>query len=642
MPARLAIESLESRTLLLCSPTTLCTAAVEDLLDRASAATPSDNAIIAIVDRGGHILGVRVEDGVVGLGPDQIAPGDTVTLVFAIDGAVAKARTAAFFANDQAPLTSRTVQFISQTTITEREVDSNPNADPMLAPGLRGPGFVAPIGVNGHFPPGVMFTPQVDLFAIEHTNRDSIVHPGADHIRGTPDDILLSARFNIDPRFIPPGQAIDPPESYGFVSGLLSSAQSRGIATLPGGIPIYKDAAGGTVDPPDPLVGGIGVFFPGPDGFASFEQDFGGPKAGVNAPLVLEAEFIAAAAVEGRLSGPLGGVAPVPGIGVSNLRGRLDLVGITLDTVGPSGTRGLRTLLRFGKGLGAGAVNGTDQPISPVGLSLADGSTVPDGWLVTPHAGGGLTAADVMTIITQGIAEANRTRAAIRLPLSQTTRMVFSVTDLDGNVLGLYRMPDATFFSIDVAVAKARNVAYYADTGAIVAADRVDANNDGVPDLPAGVAFTNRTFRYLALPHFPEGIDSAAPGDFSILNDASACVDPRTLATLCPIAYTSFTSVAGFDAFNPGTNFRDPGDSGVGVANQNGVVFFPGSMPIYKAGVLVGGFGVSGDGVDQDDVVTAGGATGFFPPAAIRPDQFFVRGIRLPFIKFNRNPRGLA
>ena len=80
--------------------------------------------------------------------------------------------------------------------------------------------------------------------------------------------------------------------------------------------------------------------------------------------LVLEAEFIAAAAVEGRLSGPLGGVAPVPGIGVSNFRGRLDLVGITLDTVGPSGTRGLRTLLRFGKGLGAGTVNGTDQPIA--------------------------------------------------------------------------------------------------------------------------------------------------------------------------------------------------------------------------------------------------------------------------------------
>ena len=251
----LVVESLESRQLLVCSPTTLCTPEVEILLDRASAATPSEHAIIAIVDRGGHILGVRVEDEVVGAGPDQISVGDTATLVFAIDGAVAKARTAAFFANNQAPLTSRTIQFISQTTITQREVDSNPNADPVLEADVRGPGFVAPIGINGHFPPGVMFTPQVDLFAIEHTNRDSICHPGANRIRegcapGT-DDILLPNRFNIDPRFIPSGQEIDPPESYGFVSGLLSTAQSRGIATLPGGIPIYKDLAGGVVGPPD-------------------------------------------------------------------------------------------------------------------------------------------------------------------------------------------------------------------------------------------------------------------------------------------------------------------------------------------------------------------------------------------------------
>ena len=163
--ARLGIESLESRTLLVCSPTTLCTPEVEDLLDRASAATPSDNAIIAIVDRGGHILGVRVEDGVVGPGADHIPTGDTATLVFAIDGAVAKARTAAFFANNQAPLTSRTVQFISQTTITEREVDSNPNADPVLAADIRGPGFVAPIGIGGHFLPG-----NLDLMAVDLSN----------------------------------------------------------------------------------------------------------------------------------------------------------------------------------------------------------------------------------------------------------------------------------------------------------------------------------------------------------------------------------------------------------------------------------------------------------------------------------------
>ena len=88
--------------------------------------------------------------------------------------------------------------------------------------------------------------------------------------------------------------------------------------------------------------------------------------------------------------------------------------------------------------------------------------------------------------------------------------------------------------------------------------------------------------------------------------------------------------------FNPGRNFRDPDEPG----NQNGVVFFPGSSPIYKDGVLVGGFGASGDGVDQDDVVTFSATVGFQPPGGLRADQYFVRDVRLPFQKFLRNPRG--
>ena len=48
------------------------------------------------------------------------------------------------------------------------------------------------------------------------------------------------------------------------------------------------------------------------------------------------------------------------------------------------------------------------------------------------------------------------------------------VADKAGNVLGLYRMSDATVFSIDVAVAKARNTAYYADATALQNADKVD------------------------------------------------------------------------------------------------------------------------------------------------------------------------
>jgi len=53
---------------------------------------------------------------------------------------------------------------------------------------------------------------------------------------------------------------------------------------------------------------------------------------------------------------------------------------------------------------------------------------------------------------------------------------------------------------------------------------------------------------------------------------------------------------------------------------------------------MVGGLGVSGDGVDQDDYVTYGGAAGFYAPANIQADQIIDQGVRLPYQKFPRNP----
>jgi hypothetical protein len=70
----------------------------------------------------------------------------------------------------------------------------------------------------------------------------------------------------------------------------------------------------------------------------------------------------------------------------------------------------------------------------------------------------------------------------------------------------------------------------------------------------------------------------------------------------------------------------------------NGIQIFPGSVPLYKNGVLVGAIGISGDGVDQDDLISAAGGNGFSPAPSIRSDQVFVRGVRLPFLKFPRSP----
>ncbi len=677
------------------APSLINESEVQTLLQRASQASSSQDAIIAVVDRAGRILGVRVEAGV-----SAALQSDSAKLAFAIDGAVAKARTAAFFSSNSAPLTSRTIRFISQSTITQREVESSPgNLDPLY----KGPGFVAPIGVGGHFPPEIAFAPQVDLFAIEHQSRDrQLLSPGPDEKPGTSDDIKLQNRFNVQPFNVAIGSEAylaEWPESYGVQSGQDLAAQARGIATLPGGIPLFKIVADnqGSIQPN--LVGGIGVFFPGPDGFATYEQGFvssslrgGVPQSELernNASRVLEAEFIAfAAAAGGGVVSPIGAfqrdvsefnqyLSPLKNFVVLN--GRIDLVGITLEIYGPTPNRsaplpGIDQVIQLGRSLGPlGISSGHDQIVEGASKYLA-GHAVPEKWLVVPHAAkdGSLTAVQVEQIINQGIAEAELTRAAIRLTKDfrpgARTRMVLAVADKSGELLGVYRMPDATVFSIDVAIAKARNTAYYADATALLPQDRVDFNGDGVfgpistnydapgDTLPLGTALTNRTFRFLVEPRYPTGADlsNANPAPQSILNLPG--IDPRTAENrfAAPLPFSVYanplsSSTTAYDAFVPSRNFRDPGDVGITIgdtgvsfptANQNGVVFFPGSSPLYVNGKLVGGFGVSGDGVDQDDVVTAAGQVGFAAPDSLRADQFIVGGVRLPYQKFNRNPQG--
>jgi uncharacterized protein GlcG (DUF336 family) len=70
----------------------------------------------------------------------------------------------------------------------------------------------------------------------------------------------------------------------------------------------------------------------------------------------------------------------------------------------------------------------------------------------------------------------------------------------------------------------------------------------------------------------------------------------------------------------------------------NGITIFPGGFPLYRNGQMIGAIGVSGDGVDQDDIVAASGTHDFLAPEAIRADQFFFRGTRLPYAKFPRDP----
>jgi len=216
-----------------------------------------------------------------------------------------------------------------------------------------------------------------------------------------------------------------------------------------------------------------------------------------------------------------------------------------------------------------------------------------------------LTATDVTTIITQSVARAKITRAAIRLPIGVPARMQVGVTDLDGTPLGVFRTNDATMFSFDIVVQKGRTVTSFSDPNQTLGHQLrqslgVGANRE--------LAITTRTIGFLAQPFYPPGIDGTLPGPLNR--------EQIILLQMQPIQMPPPSCLP----------------------NGNGITAFPGSTPLYKSGILVGGLGISGDGVDQDDYVANAGAAGYLPDPSIRADQINFRGTPLPFFKFPRQP----
>lgn len=472
---------------------------VKNIVRIAATSISDPSTVVAVIDRAGRPLAVYKRPG---------ASNDDV------ERALALARTGAFFSNDLAPLSSRTVRVLG--------------------------------GI--HFPPGVRNTPSSDLYGIELTNRgcdfNVDFNPGKEY--------PVYTRLNSDR----PG--------FGIGTGKIDLFDSRPDLVDPGGFPIYKNKR---------VAGGIGVTVAMPGNFGTQT-----PPATVTA-----AEF-AAFNASLALGGP---TLPLP------FPGRVILGGLELpfSPFLDAMERAFEIPTPAGAGAGVGEFSQSRFIHGPIA-----GGFAPDGWLVGPMSGSRLSAQQVNDIVVRAVTEAQRTRAAIRLPVGAPTSMVIAVGDLNGDILGVFRMPDSTIFSIDVAITKARNVVWFSTDGFV-----------DLPGVPQGTAVTNLTLYFGGQPFFPIGIDNSDPGPF----------------------FDLFVR----DAANPctqGSQRRNP--------NQSGIVWFPGSAPLYSGRTIVGGLGVSGDGVTQDDVVTFAGTQGFEAPADIRADQVIIRGVRLPYLKFNRRP----
>jgi len=252
---------------------------------------------------------------------------------------------------------------------------------------------------------------------------------------------------------------------------------------------------------------------------------------------------------------------------------------------------------------------------------------------------GGITATEARTILEEAFTVMSRARAQIRQPLDSRAQVSISLVDTNGVALGLVRSPDAPLFGIDVSLQKARTAAFFsnaaagaqltadpsADVRAFVPATRTFLNDPAA--LTGTHAFTDRANGNLSRPYFPDGEVGRPNGPLS-----------RPVAQFNPFS-TGLQSalivgnLGAHLAFVTGASPTDAPQSCSAIPRvRNGIQIFPGSVPVYRGNTLVGAIGVSGDGIDQDDMVSflglnnaairIGGIAN--APAAIRADNITV------------------
>lgn len=370
-----------------------------------------------------------------------------------------------------------------------------------------------------------------------------------------------------------------------------------GLAGDPGGFPLYKNGD---------IVGGIGVEF---DGIYTVDRNIFDYED-------MPEERVALAATVG-FEAPSERVASNVSVAGRSLRysdlGYSDLT--PSETLQELESGGLQAVPGYcGAQIRGGVTFGTPES----GIAMTTRAGVPAAVLTGRYPtkagrplpnGSQLQVSDVNAILDAAIVTASRARAAIRTPLDTNARVSIFVVDDQGTPLGFIRSQDAPVFGVDVSLQKARTAALFTspDAGAVLAQGQGFSRNygaemvgfTGVP-LNGTHAYAARSIGNMARPFVPDGIDGTGPGPLSLPFpgvgntwspfNTGLQLDMVKAALLAPIL--SPGSIPAGCASGPG----------LGKQARNGIQIFPGGVPLYKNGTFVGAIGVSGDGIDQDDL----------------------------------------
>jgi uncharacterized protein GlcG (DUF336 family) len=494
----------------------------------------------------------------------------------------------------------------------EREVESPAGlADPNFPPVLQTPLAAIAKAITGAY-----LSSNGNAFSTRTAN--TIVQenflPGSENLEGGP---LFGVQFSSLPcsdlnvRFAS--------DARGFIDPTAGPKRSPlGLAADPGGFPLYKEGV---------LVGGVGVIA---DGRYGLDRDVRDRDED-------DDELIAVAAARG--------FDPAEDIRADRITvdGRtLRFTDVTSDDLETDeGDANLVSLAAsgafvavrgyYGGGVLAGQAfgfRGSGYERDPDGIFANDRAfvlTTGDGTpRFRPRAGAGpgaLTAGEVTVILEEALGVALMARGQIQRPLGENNMEVtISVVDTNGTILGIVRTPDGLVFGTDVSLQKARSAMFFSNpnaagdlarapgaAGTPVAAffdqpadyiDRLGGFLDN-NSLDGDVAFSERSIGNLARPFFPDGINDSDNGPLSL---PFARWSPFNVGLQLDLSAGNIAQHALFVTRAAGATDTPARCTGL-PRLANGLQIFPGGFPIYRHDALVGGIGVSGDGIDQDDMV---------------------------------------